>query len=314
MMNLKGVVVVHPHCPSDFCVSHRVIFPLNSTLSDVQCEHNRSGFLCGCCKEGYSLVLGTSQCRKRNNSHLALLIPFAMMGVVLFFLLLICKLTVATGTLSALVVYANIVGVNRNIFLPVGSNDAFSVFIAWINLDFGIETCFYDGMDAYSKTWLQFVFPAYIWVLVGLMILVSHFSHRFANLLGNNPVPVLATLILLSYTKILCTLITVIYFIFFEYPTYHRVVWLHDANVDYITGKHIPLLLVALLIIVFLFLPYTLLLLLGQWVQAISHLRLFSWVNNARLKPFMDSYHMLPSKQNIVTGLDCYLCFALSFF
>ena len=73
-----------------------------------------------------------------------------MMGVVLFFLLLICKLTVATGTLSALVVYANIVGVNRNIFLPVGSNDAFSVFIAWINLDFGIETCFYDGMDAYT--------------------------------------------------------------------------------------------------------------------------------------------------------------------
>ena len=29
-------------------------------------------------------------------------------------------------------------------------------------------------MDAYSKTWLQFVFPVYIWVLVGLMILVSN--------------------------------------------------------------------------------------------------------------------------------------------
>ena len=26
-------------------------------------------------------------------------------------------------------------------------------------------------MDAYSKAWLQFVFPAYIWVLIGLMIL-----------------------------------------------------------------------------------------------------------------------------------------------
>ena len=37
--------------------------------------------------------------------------------------------------------------------------------------------------------------------------------------------------------------------------------------------------------------PYTLLLLFGQWLQAISHLKLFSWVNSARLKPFMDAYH-----------------------
>ena len=40
---------------------------------------------------------------------------------------------------------------------------------------------------------------------------------------------------------------------------------------------------------IFLFLPYTLLLLCGQWLQSISHLRLISWVN--RVKPFMDSYH-----------------------
>ena len=114
----------------------------------------------------------------------------------------------ATGTLSGLVFYANNVGVNRTTFLPVESNSLLSVFIAWLNLDFGIETCFYNGMDAYSKTWLQFVFPVSIWVLVGVMILVSHFSRRFANLLGNNPVSVLATLILLSYTKILRTFAT----------------------------------------------------------------------------------------------------------
>ena len=71
------------------------------------------------------------------------------MGVALVFLLLVCKLTVSTGTLSGLVFYANIVGANGSIFLPVKSIDALSVFIAWINLDFGIETCFYDGMVVY---------------------------------------------------------------------------------------------------------------------------------------------------------------------
>ena len=303
-------LILHPFCPYSYCVNDNVSFPLNE--SDIQCANSRSGLLCGACKEGYSLVLGTSQCWKCTNSHLVLLIPFALMGVALVFLLLVCKLTVATGTISGLVFYANIVGVNRTIFLPVESTDAFSVLIAWLNLDFGIETCFYDGLDAYSKTWLQFVFPAYIWLLVGLMILVSHFSHRFAKLLGNNPISVLATLILLSYTKILRTLITAIHIIYLEYPTYNRGVWLLDANIDYLVGKHIPLFIVALLVLLFLFLPYTLLLLFGQWLQAISHLRLFSWVNSARLKPFIDAYHApYKAKHRYWPGLLLMLRFVL---
>ena len=128
-------------------------------------------------------------------------------------------------------------------------------------------------------------------ISIGLIILVSHYSPRFARLLGNNPVSILATLILLSYTKILRTLITALYITYLEYPTLKKMVWLCDANIDYLSGKHIPLFLVAVLVFLFLFLPYTLLLLFSQYLQAISHLRLFSWVNSARLKPFIDSYH-----------------------
>ena len=308
--NTSQELILHPHCPLDYCVNDVKVFPLNAT--DIQCDYNRSGLLCGQCKEGYSLVLGTSQCRKCANIYLLLLIPFALMGVALVFLLLVCKFTVAAGTLSGLVFYSNIVGVNRTIFLPVRSTDALSVFIAWLNLDFGLEICFYDGMDAYSKAWLQFAFPVYIWVLVGLMIFISHYSQRFANLLGNNPVSVLATLILLSYAKILRTLIATVYFTHLEYATHNRSVWLHDANIDYLNGKHIPLFLVAVLIFLFLFLPYTLLLLFGQWLQAISHLKLFSWVNSARLKPFMDSYHApYKGKHHYWPGLLLVLRFVL---
>ena len=105
--------------------------------------------------------------------------------------------------------------------------------------------------------------------IVGLMIHVSHLSQRFANLLGSNPVSVMATPILLSYTKVIRALIATVYFTNLEYPTYNRSVWLHDANIDYIVGKHIPLFLVAMLVFLFLFLPYTLLLLCSQWLQAI---------------------------------------------
>ena len=288
--NRSHGLILHPRCPFDYCVTGTVVFPLNNTNN--QCAYNRSDLLCGACKSGYSLVFGTSQCKPCTNNYLLLLIPFAVMGLALVFLLLAFKMTVATGTLSGLLFYVNIVEVNYTIFMPEKYTDYLSVFIAWLNLDLGIETCFYNGMDAYSKTWLQFVFPVYIWVIIGLTTVVSHYSHRFASLLGNNPVSVLATLILLSYAKILRTFIAVIYITYLEYPNDHnRKVWLYDANIDYLSGKHIPLFIVALVVFFFLFFPYTLLLLFGQWLQAISHMRLFSWVNSARLKPFMDSYH-----------------------
>ena len=306
--NQSGLTV-HPQCPFDNCVSHSVDFSLSNT--DIQCAYNRSGVLCGACKDNYSLILGTSHCKPCTSHHLVFLILFALMGIAMIFLLLLCNLTVAKGTLSGLVFYANIVGVNRTIFLPT---DVLPIFIAWINLDFGIETCLYHGLDAYGNTWLQFLFPLYIWVLVGLMVFISNLSQRFANLLGNNPVSVLATLILLSYTKILRTLIAVVSFTNLKYPQDHyiRRAWLYDANVDYLVGKHIPLFIVAGLVFLFLFLPYTLLLLFGQWLQAISHLKLFSWVNSARLKPFMDSYHApYKAKHRYWPGLLLVLRFSL---
>ena len=45
----------------------------------------------------------------------------------------------------------------------------------------------------------------------------------------------------------------------------------------------------AIAALVILFLPYTLLLFFGQWLQAHSHWKIFSWLN--KLKPFMDAYH-----------------------
>ena len=51
-------------------------------------------------------------------------------------------------------------------------------FISWLNLDFAIETCFVSGLNAYWKTWLQFVFPFYIWALAGLIVLICRYSTR----------------------------------------------------------------------------------------------------------------------------------------
>ena len=75
-------LILHPHSPYDNTASiMKLAFLL---MSDKQCAYNRSSLLCGACK-GYSLVLGTSQCKQSTNSHLVLLIPFAVMVVAFVF-------------------------------------------------------------------------------------------------------------------------------------------------------------------------------------------------------------------------------------
>jgi len=97
-------------------------------------------------------------------------------------------------------------------------------------------------MDEYTKTWLQFVFPLYVWILVGLIITVSNYSSKITWLLGSNPVAVLATLFLLSYAKLLRTIIAALLFTFLDYPNgVHVAVWLHCGNIKYLHQTHCPL-------------------------------------------------------------------------
>ena len=184
---------------------------------------------------------------------------------------------------TGLIFHANIIAVNQFVFFPSRDTnivlDILRVFIEWLNLDLGIETCFYDGMDAYARTWLQFIFPVYIWVLVCTVIILSYYKTWAVRMFGRNPVADLATLSLLSYAKLLRTIITAFSFTFLDYPDGSEVaVWLYDGNVRYLQGKHIPLLLVAMVFLLLLFLPYTVVLSLGQWNQARSRSRLFSWI------------------------------------
>ena len=155
----------------------------------------------------------------------------------------------AEGTLSGLIFYANVLAVNQSIFFPAGTTNILTVFIAWLNLDLGIETCFFVGLDAYSRTWLQFVFPIYIWVLVGIVIYLADVTTTFARFIGRtNPVAVLATLFLLSYTKLLRTILAAFSFTALDYPgDESRLVWLYDGNIGYLDkhdGKHIILFIV----------------------------------------------------------------------
>ena len=295
-------LIIHSHCPNDFCKEGRVSFTLNST--DLQCAHNRSGLLCGACQEGLSLKLGSAHCDECTNVYLLLFVVFVVAGIALVMLLLVLRLTVAQGTINGLIFYANVFQSKNHLFLPNNQCIVLKVFLAWLNLDFGIDSCLYDGMDTYQNTWLQFLFPVYIWLLIGLVICISRWSSWVTRRLGTNPVAVLATLVLLSYNKILQTIITALSPTELQYAANTKIVWLYDGNRPFLEGKHIPLFVTSLLVLVFLFLPYTLLLVFGQCLQANSNRFIFSWVNRPTFKFFLDNYHApYQNKHRYWTGL-----------
>ena len=281
-------ILVHNHCPFDYCKDGNIL--LNMEYPDRQCALSRSGVLCGSCQQNLSHVLGTSNCRECSSNFLLLIPIFIAAGIVLVAFLMLLNLTVSVGTMNGLIFYANVVRSNQAIFFPYSTNNEFlNIFIAWLNLDLGVETCFYSGLDAYAKTWLQFLFPLYIWIIVVLIIVSSHYSTTAAKLSGRNAVQVLATLFLLSYAKLLRITITAFSFTVLEYPDGSvKRIWLYDGNVDYLKGKHIALFVAALLLLLFISLPYTLALLFIQYLQHRSRYRMLAWVR--KLKPLFDAY------------------------
>ena len=293
-------LILNGHCPFDYCIPPPFEFQL-SAEPDSQCNYNRSGCLCGACKGNLSLGFGSSKCMDCSNYQLAWLIPlFAMFGVVLVLFLFLLHLTIAHGTLHGLILYANIVNINQSVF---GLQHVQFPFIAWLNLDLGIETCFYDGMDQLAKTGLQLVFPFYLLLLVGLIIVVCHCSIRVSTLFVNmDPVAVLATIILLSYNKLLQITVEIFSYSVLDYPDNVTIkVWKYDGNVEQFTantpGSWHALFAIALLMFVFLQFPYTFVLIFIQWLQKVPQISsCFNWLN-VKLTPFINVYHA-PYKAN----------------
>jgi predicted outer membrane repeat protein len=316
---IDGLIIHQGGCPFDYCTSDAINVTLDNP--NVQCDNNRSGILCGTCKENFSLTLGSLHCLPCSNAYVALIIPFILAGIVLVVILFLLRLTVAVGTLNGLIFYANIIQANHQTFFPRETINFFTVFIAWLNLDLGIETCFYDGMNIYAYSWLQFLFPFYVWLLILILILASRYSQKIASHLGQNPVAVLATLFLMSYSKILTAIITPLTWTYLKQtlPTESNSrVWLYDASIPYFRDPgHIVLGVFAIAALILLFLPYTILLLCSHWLQIKSQWRILSWIN--KLKPFMDAYHAPYKKQTrywtgllLLTRCGLFLTFAFN--
>ena len=280
--NAEAVAVYS--CIFDYCKLGEKVIAAGDF--DAQCAegYNRGGLLCGSCTEGYSVVLGTRRCLQcRNNAFLALVIAFTAAGILLVIVVAFLKVSVSDGYVNGLLFYSHNLGpfilrlapTAPVIFLPV----------AFLNLDLGIETCFYNGMDALAYTGLQFIFPLYLYLLMGSMVFVARYvkcpCHKSFST-GKT----FATLLLISYPSVLRTCTAVLRNVTVGPLTYlsvgSSIRWASDPSVHFFSGWHAALGVLSILLLIVYIIPLPLILLFPA--------KIYSFKYTGKMKPLLDAF------------------------
>ena len=277
------------NCHFDYCNQSDVSFDIMAP--DRQCLANRTGILCGQCQPHLSIMLGSNRCGTCSNWYLFLLPVFAIAGVMLVAVLMILNLSVSVGTINGLLFYANMVKLNEAFFFPNANIPVVSQFISWLNLDLGIEVCLFDGLDSYWNTWLQFVFPAYLFLLMGGIVVGCRYSVWLCRLCGSHAVPALATLFLMSYTKLLLTVTNALSMSQLPCKDSVLTVWSIDGNIEYGSSEHLILVVVSCGVLI-VGLAYPVLVLCAPLLERYSHkcTPQHRWNPVAKFKPLFDAY------------------------
>ena len=281
-LSAQGNVIYVKVCAPTVCKKEPSSIHLNS--SNSQCNFNRGGVACGECPSELSAVFGSLRCKRCSNQWLFLIPVFLVAGLLLVILLFALNITVVDGKINGFIFYVNVIIVNiHGLF---SSPSALTKVMSLMNLDLGIETCFYHGMSEYDKTWLEFAFPFYLLLIVAMLALASRYCSSVERLTRRRVIPVIATIFLLTYSKLLIVSAKVL----FSFTTVYSLsdntktgVWMWDTSIPLFGIKIAILFIATLLLVLVILLPINFFLLFTKLVLRIRFLAKY-------LKPYLDAF------------------------
>ena len=286
----EELVLISPSCPIFFCNSAlQSGLTLDSKSDDsLQCNNGRRGLLCSECPSGYSSVFGSFKCKECSSVLLLQLPLYAFAGIFIVALLFLFNLTLLQGTIMSVVLYTNIMGLMAD-FLQEHAWGPLFFLLSVLSLQFSAGVCFYDGMDEFWKALLQFAFPFYLFTLLIVIIIITHKCgyrmFRKAHFIARRAVPVLATIMLLTYTSLVSAAIAPLrYTSLYDVDTAQgKVVWLYQPSLPFFRGKHIVLGIMSIAMTLLYLIPFTFTMLFGDLMRRYFHKLWFSH--------FMDVLH-----------------------
>ena len=278
----EGTGLVYTQCMFDYCAVQTEdvkSVTVQPQALDDQCTNHRTGLLCGSCQDGYSAVFGSNRCMKCTNSYLGLLVFFAAAGIGIIAVILLLRITVSDGYINGVIFYASIVSSYESsaAFIPV----------SLLNLDIGVETCFYDGMTQLDRAGLRLVFPIYLFILMSMFIWLASRSITLSQWLAKSsftPTKLLATIITLSYNSITQSCFQILGFIkvtVYQEDGSSSIIrpWAMDPSVEYFSPLHTFLFVISVALLVIFVIPVPILLILPRAFRAV-------W----KLKPLYDAF------------------------
>ena len=333
-------------CPMAYCnskVAHFTKFKVSGSVLYIydsnqkasalepMCIGKREGVLCGSCKENFSTIFGSTECRRCSNWWLLTVFVYSVIGVVTVYFLYTFKLTLVSGTLNGIIFIGQIcyAGVTDILdYVVIYSHNCTLKFIAKlcevlisiININpYGIPMCFYNGMTHTMKAYFSLLFPVYLLSIILIIALLSKRYTWISSRITNSSVQVMVTVLHLSFSKLLLTIIDVFAYSEILIEADERLnklvimkVWYWDGSLEYMKNSHLWLSLVSLVIIIPLILPYTLLLIFSKIL--IKH----SLLANKYLRPFYEAIHApyKPTKEyfftlRLILLITIYIVYAL---
>ena len=293
---VDGVVAFGETCFVGYCIDVPEVGTFTLNVTDL-CANNRTGTLCGRCVDGLSSTLGSDVvCQQCSNLWLLTIPLFMIAGVVLVVTLFLLRLTISMGTINGVIFNANLfVAIN---LVPYNQLPVFLKFpyvgINFLSLGLGFPLCFHSNMGELEKAFLNFLFPIYLFLIVGIIIVVCRYSSRLSKLTANSSVQVLATLVFLSYASLLGAVFKIIRYngiVVLNASETTRFVWSDDGNVTYLQHPtHIVLFLLALLVYLGMVLPYTVLITAAPFMYRFKIINKFRAFLDAHYGPYKDRY------------------------
>ena len=263
--------------------------------------------VCGQCSSGLDAIFGSLKCAKCSNIWLLLLPGFILAGVILVLALFVLNLTVVDGRINGFIMYINSIVGNAYVY-DIFPSSFISIPTSPINLDLGIETCFYHGMTEYHKTWLQFAFPLYLLFIVAVLAFASRYSCSVEKLTRRRVIPVIATIFLLSYSKILLVSIKVLfsYTNMYSLPDNKKtVVWKWVSSIPSFGLKFSILFVVCLLVLLLVLLPLSFLLIFTKHFYRFNIVvKYLTPYLDTFQAPFKDSHRYYPGVELIIRNLS----------
>ena len=172
------VTVYSNSCPVNYCkIENNISLHTDSDKidQDEQCLYNRTSFVCGGCPHGMSTELGGAKCKSdcSNYGLFYIMLYFTLIMVAVASMILF-NITITEGDISGIIFYANIINIHKNIFFMENSFiKPLQDILLYINLEGGVSTCLYKGMDTYIGAWLAYCSPIVLWLITVLIIYMS---------------------------------------------------------------------------------------------------------------------------------------------